>query len=37
MCQLGVVKSSTPEYENFLKSWKGIISVKLNPKMDRRL
>ena len=25
MYQLGVVKATTPQYENFLKSWKGLI------------
>ena len=25
MYQLGVVKATTPEYENFLKAWKGVI------------
>jgi len=25
MYQLGVVKATTPEYENFLKGWKGVI------------
>jgi predicted ester cyclase len=25
MYQLGVIKATTPEYENFLKGWKGVI------------
>jgi len=25
MYQLGVVKATTPQYENFLKGWKGLM------------